>query len=268
MIIKYIKYGVIVSLLIFLVTSNAQAFPQQISLVSIGQEKYVSPEDAIISFFSAYMAGDLVWHYQTLTSESSEQEKEENTINNLDPMAEINIFKNGFYKATIVNKFVYLDSMVLVVEITDINGDIYAIPYILIKENDLWRVTRKYVMNDELSKYMKYIPKLFLGHGQKPSDVNSFLAYYRPQEAALTLPTGTKTYPLQIYYGSTIIPTTFTATLDSQDISSLFLPVPSSDQMVSINLKPGRNVMLLSIDGKKLDGKTATDSDRLVFIVP
>jgi len=36
---------------------------------------------------------------------------------------------------------------------------------------------------------------------------------------------------------------------------------------VKLNLNKGRNVLVLSIKGKKEGGKTAEDRDRLVFIV-
>lgn len=246
----------------------AQAgYPQTIDLLDQNNASYDTPEKAIASFFSAYMAGDLTWHYETLTVESAELEKDENERNNLDPRTEIDIFRKGFSSSFIVDKFKYLDTVVIVVRILDINGDVFTIPYTLIIENDAWKVTRKYPISGELAKHMKVEPNLFLGYGQRPSDVNVFLAYHYPQQAKTRLPAGTSTFDLHIFFGITILPSTLSVTLDGQDISSLFSPSPSSDQMVTINLKPGRNVMRLSVEGKRLDGKIATDSDRLVFVV-
>jgi hypothetical protein len=61
---------------------------------------------------------------------------------------------------------------------------------------------------------------------------------------------------------------TFSATLNKEDISTKFSPEPFTDEEVFIPLQQGKNVLLLSVDGKKADGKIAKDSDRLVFVVP
>lgn len=82
------------------------------------------------------------------------------------------------------------------------------------------------------------------------------------------LPMGTTKFLLHIFYGQTIDPATFKAELNRQDISAQFEPKPVGDQVVELNLKKGRNVLLVSIQGERKDGKTAKDSDRLVFIVP
>jgi hypothetical protein len=214
------------------------------------------------------MASDLSWHYETLTNESRDKEISDYKKYNLDLRSGINIFQSGFSEACIVNKFNYLDMTIVVVKIKNVIGDIFNIPYTLIKENGNWKVTKTYKLDDELAKYMTCEPKLFDGKGQRPVDVNGFLAYHYPQEATTTLPAGASTFDLHIFFGANIIPLSFSVTLDGQDISNLFSPSPSADQMVTVKLKPGRNVMLLSVDGIRSNGKTATDSDRLVFIVP
>ena len=107
----------------------------------------------------------------------------------------------------------------------------------------------------------------FDGGGQRPKDVNKFLRYANPSESQTTLPAGTTTFPLHIFYGSTIIPGTFKAELNGADISSAFRPVQGEDQVVTLNLSPGRNVLVLSVNGQ-LPTRVATDTDRLVFKVP
>jgi hypothetical protein len=142
------------------------------------------------------------------------------------------------------------------------------LPYTLVQEDEKWKVTNKYSASEELLKYVGFEPKLFFGHGQRSADVNAFLAYHYPQEATTALPSGTSTFDLHIFYGATIDPSSFCARLDGEDLSGLFSPSPEADQMVTLSLKPGRNVLLLSVEGKRSDGKTATDADRLVFDVP
>lgn len=106
----------------------------------------------------------------------------------------------------------------------------------------------------------------FDGGGQRPKDVNKFLSYVNPSESQTTLPPGTTKFPLHIFYGSTIIPSTFKAELNGVNIASSFNPVPGENQIVLLNLQSGRNVLVLSVDGN-LPTRVATDTDRLVFKV-
>lgn len=111
-------------------------------------------------------------------------------------------------------------------------------------------------------------PTLFDGKGQRSQDVNTFLGYLRPTEAQTTLSQGQTTYYLLIFYGKTILPETFKATLNDIDINGDFHPTSDSSEVVKLNLKQGRNILALSVDGTRNDGNQATDTDRLVFIVP
>lgn len=111
-------------------------------------------------------------------------------------------------------------------------------------------------------------PILFDGKGQRPSDVNTFLAYLRPTIAQTALPQGQTTYYLLIFYGKAILPETFKATLNGMDIKGLFNPKPDTSEAIKLNLKQGRNISAISVDGIRNDGKKTTDTDRLVFIVP
>mgnify|MGYP005846130457 CR=1 FL=1 len=105
------------------------------------------------------------------------------------------------------------------------------------------------------------------GGGQKPDDVNLFLKYANPTEHSTNLPSGQNTFDLVIYYGSTISPSTFSAELNGQLITSLFSPFPGIAEVVHLQLQPGRNTLILKVDGKNKKGSTSTDTDRLVFIV-
>ncbi|MEW6675315.1 MAG: hypothetical protein AB1348_04810 [Nitrospirota bacterium] len=73
---------------------------------------------------------------------------------------------------------------------------------------------------------------------------------------------------LLVFYGKTILPETFNATLNGIDIKGIFHPKPDISEAVKLNLQKGRNTLILSVDGIRDDGKRATDRDRLVFIVP
>jgi hypothetical protein len=161
-----------------------------------------------------------------------------------------------------------MDVVVLLVEDYGYNNSINRMPLTFLEVNGLWKLTNKYSSNENLNEYLYYVPPLFDGKGQRPADVNSYLGYEQPTQAQTELSAGTTSYNVHLYYGKTIDPTTFTAKLNKQDISSLFSPQPFTDEEVIIPLQKGRNSLEFSIDGKKPDGRTAKDSDRLVFVVP
>jgi hypothetical protein len=107
----------------------------------------------------------------------------------------------------------------------------------------------------------------FDGRGQRPVDVNKFLSYISPAQSQTKLPAGTTRYNLMISYSDTILPSTFDAKLNGVDISSLFNPTQGGLETVAIALAPGRNTLVLAVEGN-LPDRVARDSDRLVFIVP
>lgn len=105
------------------------------------------------------------------------------------------------------------------------------------------------------------------GGGQRPKDVNKFLSYMNPSEARTALAAGTTTFQLVIKYGANIISSSFTARLNSINAGAYFNVVPGSWQIVNLPITSGSNVLVLSVDGTLSSGRTATDTDRLVFIV-
>jgi hypothetical protein len=107
----------------------------------------------------------------------------------------------------------------------------------------------------------------FDGKGQRPRDVNKFLTYSNPTQSQTVLPAGSNTYSMMIFYANSVIPGTFNAVLNRQDVTSLFNPVPGTNEVLTLNLNMGRNVLKLSIDGNLPGGRIATDTDRLVFII-
>ncbi len=62
------------------------------------------------------------------------------------------------------------------------------------------------------------------------------------------------------------LPATFEATLNGVDIRASFHPAAGKGESVAIPLSPGRNVLVLSVQGQ-LPTRTATDTDRLVLLV-
>jgi len=107
----------------------------------------------------------------------------------------------------------------------------------------------------------------FDGGGQRPRDVNKFLSYAAVSQSRTDLPAGSTTYPMIVFYDSTIIANSLSATINGTILTSLFHPVPGSFETVLIPLRKGSNTLQLSIDGN-LSNRAATDTDRLVFQVP
>ena len=103
--------------------------------------------------------------------------------------------------------------------------------------------------------------------GGQSSEVDSFLRYTSPGAKSTSLPVGTTDFDIGIVYGDTINAGTFQATLNGVPFDSFNPGTGETWETVSIPLEPGRNVLVLKVEGAKASGRTATDTDRLVFIV-
>jgi len=106
----------------------------------------------------------------------------------------------------------------------------------------------------------------FDGGGQNPASVNTFLSYSKLASSRTTLPAGTQTYTIVIFYSPVVMPGTFSATLNGSNVTSMFHPQPGTSEAVAVPLQAGRNLLDLQIQGS-LPNRVATDTDRLVFDV-
>jgi hypothetical protein len=93
------------------------------------------------------------------------------------------------------------------------------------------------------------------------------LTYAHPITAETKLRPGQIAFPLVIFYGPTILPETLRALLNDADVTKLFTPTPRGHQMVLLKLRIGENTLTLSVQGRTSRGETASDTDRLTFIV-
>lgn len=106
----------------------------------------------------------------------------------------------------------------------------------------------------------------FSGGGQS-AQVNEFLAYDGISASRTTVSGGEVRFT--IFYGPTIITASFHATLDGTDVMAELNAAPGASETVEIgDLSAGRHVLILSVDGQTSKGRTATERDRLTFIVP
>lgn len=107
---------------------------------------------------------------------------------------------------------------------------------------------------------------LYSGGGQQPAEVNKFLRYAQPLDNRVKLAAGITSYTVFIYYGQTINPSTFAATLNGADITAQFHPVPGSAEPVTIPIGPGTTKLHVTVNGTKASGGKGTDSDTLTFL--
>jgi hypothetical protein len=241
--------------------------PQPVNTITPSQSDYLSPENTLEASFSALYACDLEWADIAIDKESLEIHIQGYKKANIERKKICDLQKTVEY-SQIIEKVHYKDAVILIVEAYGYDGSFQQLPFTFIKEDGLWKFTNKYTWDEAVLDRMYYVPPLFDGKGQKPTDTNLFLGYEQPTQASTELQPGETQYKLHIYYGKTIYPTTFTATLNKLDISTLFTPSPFSDEEVLLQLSPGRNVLVLSVIGETKTGMRQKDSDRLVFIVP
>src|SRR5262249_8288045 len=104
------------------------------------------------------------------------------------------------------------------------------------------------------------------GNGPNP-DANQFLTFASPVALASLVPAGQNNFPLVIFYGPTTDPTSFSASLNGQDVHSLFAPEPGTAQPVNIPLPNGQSSLTLQINGTTSSGQAATDTVTLLFDV-
>jgi hypothetical protein len=107
----------------------------------------------------------------------------------------------------------------------------------------------------------------FPGDGVPASRAKALLTYASPTRARVELAPGEKDVTVVIFYGSTIEPRTFTATLDGGDVSARFRPRPGGHDIVPLSLRSASQALVLSVQGRSPAGQVATQTDRFVFVV-
>jgi hypothetical protein len=106
---------------------------------------------------------------------------------------------------------------------------------------------------------------LYDGGGQQPAEVNKFLRYASPLDNRIKVPANS-TYTVIVYYGNTIVPGTFAATIDGVDVTSRFHPAPGGADVFTVSIANSTTKLRLSVDGTKSSGGKGTDSDTLTFL--
>lgn len=96
---------------------------------------------------------------------------------------------------------------------------------------------------------------------------DALLTWGRPNSATVRSSSASNTYRVIIVYGPTINPATFRAQMDGHDVTRLFHPAPLKIEPVTLRLRPGRNVLKVTVNGI-LDSRNAVDTDTLSFSAP
>ena len=125
----------------------------------------------------------------------------------------------------------------------------------------------RYALNYSASEGRFQVSGGFPGGNDKGDETKSFLTYAHPITAETRLRAGQIRFPLLIFYGSGILPETLRAALNGADVTKLFTPTPRGHQVVLLKLRAGENTLTLSVQGRTSRGETASDTDRLTFIV-
>ncbi len=107
----------------------------------------------------------------------------------------------------------------------------------------------------------------FGAEGDAAKNVNRMLTFANPSGSETRLPSGTQLFSLIIFYDSHARFDSFSALLDTNQITNVFHPSPGGFERVNIPLHPGRNLLVLTVTGA-LPGGVRTDQDRMEFIVP
>jgi hypothetical protein len=103
-----------------------------------------------------------------------------------------------------------------------------------------------------------------------PVDYYDLFRFTNPLSLNPTYPIGTTKLDLIVHYNSIVFPNTISATLDQQNISNMFSPIPGVAEIVTIPLHSGRNILTLSISGENKSGKgqpTRTETAKFTIIV-
>ena len=97
-------------------------------------------------------------------------------------------------------------------------------------------------------------------------DADQFLTYGRPSSNPIKQAKGTASYSMIMVYGPTVLPASFRADLNGENVTNLFHPEPADAEGVHLPLRAGRNTLKVTINGRLAD-HTASDVDTLVFDV-
>ena len=91
---------------------------------------------------------------------------------------------------------------------------------------------------------------------------SGLLTFASPTGASTRVSRGQTTFPVVVFFGATIVPESFRATLNGADVGRRFHPKPAEHGVVTLPLRPGKNELVLSIQGRTAGAEVATGHAR------
>lgn len=145
-------------LVIFTLLCVSWVFAENVNIpVQIIQKKqadYSTPENAMSSFFSSSISGDLSWRNESITVETLQIKTDFAQKAGVDITYEMDSIRRNVKEANIVQKIPYKTGYILVVDIHSPTGNIFTLPYVFVKESGLWKLTSEFKSDPEISTYI------------------------------------------------------------------------------------------------------------------
>ncbi len=90
----------------------------------------------------------------------------------------------------------------------------------------------------------------------------TLLSFASPISVSMRVARAQAKFPVVIFYGATVLPASFRATLNGADVAKRFHPKPDSHELVTLQLRPGKNELLFSAQGSAVPGKDTASPAR------
>lgn len=129
-----------------------------VQIIQKNQADYSTPENAVSSFFSSSISGDLSWRNESITVETLKIKTEIAQKAGVDITNEMDSIRRNVKEANIVQKIPYKTGYILVVDIQSPSGDIFTLPYVFVQERGLWKLTSEFKADPEISTYIDLVP--------------------------------------------------------------------------------------------------------------
>ncbi|HEX9243826.1 MAG TPA: hypothetical protein VF875_15385 [Anaeromyxobacter sp.] len=95
----------------------------------------------------------------------------------------------------------------------------------------------------------------------------ALMTYRSPTESVTSLAAGKKAIVI-VHFKATVLPATFKATWNKQDVTSRFVAAPGRFAAAELTPQSGRNVLVISVSGTKSPKGTTTQTDQLIWNAP
>ena len=131
-------------------------YPQKVEIIKKSQANYFTPENTLSAIRSSLLAEDFNWADETMTQESLQEEIQQFKEAGIDRRQIIDLEKS-IKESYIINKILYKDAVMLLVEGHGFDYSIQQVPLTFVKVNGLWKLTNKFSADPILLDHLDYI---------------------------------------------------------------------------------------------------------------